>query len=666
MSSLTTAPLTEMGAAGGDGSVSVFSFSQISYAIPPKSGGMLRKPTPPKTILEGASARVPQGSVLAIVGPSGAGKTTLLNTITFVRGGGQPTGILTLNGVAMTKADFVQNCIYVPREDTLWASMTPRQHLDIAYQLYKPKLTASERTSAVDELLSVTGMASCQHTKAGGLLFQGLSGGQRRRLSLALALVRSPRVIILDEPTSGLDSAAAAAIVSLLKAIATSRHASVLCTIHQPSAAVFASFDDVLVLTEGRVAYRGPTGAMSEYFEKSLGKTLPSGANPVEAVLDLVSKDMTNTSEVQHVIDTWAASGKTDVDVTLDAASVAVPTPSPSRAGAMLKIFRRQLWIGLTDPIQYWARIVVTPFLIAFFGLVYVESADEIQTQVPYRIFFLWWVLAIPPCLAIIQIVPMNFELRTVKLEMRSGMYSALDYSVSTTLVQAPMLILLSFAVYIFAFAIGGWPWDNFLSFALQSALSLFAYEAFAQLVAVAFASPILGMMPFMMFWASSILFCGLVFKGEDVIWPLRLFYYMLPLKWLFNSTGWDIFTPTMYSGALSCTEGDLVVTQQGVSVCAATSFYCPNATSAVSCFGHTGSQVLRTLHLTYESLNDGDDRGLNTLVLLAIALVFKLAFTVALWRAAESSDTPARPSGTRTAGGQAVPVHVTKASASA
>merc|ERR1719453_1256025 len=155
-----------------------------------------------------------EGEVLAIVGPSGAGKTILLDTLTFSKGPGAAAGEISLCGEKMTREMFVKQAIYVPREDNLWPTMTPRDHLEFAFKMYKPDLDAAQLAVEVNELLNVTGLTSCADTRAGGFLFKGLSGGQRRRLSLAVALVKQPRVIVLDEPTSGLDSAAAA-IISL-------------------------------------------------------------------------------------------------------------------------------------------------------------------------------------------------------------------------------------------------------------------------------------------------------------------------------------------------------------------------------------------------------------------------------------------------------------------
>ena len=617
----------------------VFSFSEIGYTITPKT--LTGKKLPPKVVLSGATATVSDGEVLAIVGPSGAGKTILLNTLNFAKGPGVPHGTITLNNVPLTQTQHVKACIYVPREDILWPTLTARQHLDTAYRLYQPTLDAAARATAVDDLLAATGMTSAQHTKAGGLLFQGLSGGQRRRLSLGIALIKQPRVIILDEPTSGLDSAAAAAIVELLKSIAVKCRAAIVCTIHQPSAAVFSGFNQVLVLSEGRVAFCGGRDAMSSHFAQ-IGKPLAKGANPAEAVLDLISKDITSKAEVTACLDGWdAAAAAAHAPPKADVGAITLGVPNLGAFGATFIVLRRQFFLAFNDPLQYLARMVVCPFVCCFFGLVYQAAREHVQVQVPFRLFYLWWILAIPPCLCIISIITMTNEMKAVVYEIKNGMYRPFAYALSTTVVQVPMLILLSFAINVCVFAVGNWPWDNFATFVLQYACNLFVFEALTQLLSTLFANPILGMLAFLMFWSSSIIFCGLVFRGNDVIWPFRTFYYTLPLRWLFNSVGYDIYTPATYDGAYDCVPGTNVTTDQGNATCAETGFYCTDASTSLGCYGRTGSQVLSTLHLTYESLDSADDRLMDFIIMLSMGLGFKLQFAIFLMRAVSVSDSP-------------------------
>ena len=250
------------------------------------------------------SGSVMSGEVLAIMGPSGAGKTVLLNLLTLEDGPAEPTGSVTINGRPLTMFLYPKYCAFVPRHDLLWAMLTARQHLEHAYALYRPELQGKARTTAVDDLLEATGMVSAQHTRAGNQFIKGLSGGQKRRLSLAIALVKQPKVLVLDEPTSGLDSAAAAAITRFLKRLAVTRGLCVVCTIHQPSLAVFECFDKTLMLAEGRTAYYGPASEMAAHFA-GLGHHQPKGTNPAEFVLDLVSKDLSSAAAVSELLDAW-------------------------------------------------------------------------------------------------------------------------------------------------------------------------------------------------------------------------------------------------------------------------------------------------------------------------------------------------------------------------
>jgi len=625
---------------GGEPQQVTFAFRDIGYSIPQGKGAASQ-------VLQHVSATVKNGELLGIVGSSGAGKTILLDTLTFSKGPGTPTGKILLNGTPMTRRMFHDSAIYVPREDNLWPTLTAREHIDFAFSLFKPQLDAQSRERAVDQLLAVTGMASAQDTKAGGFLFKGLSGGQRRRLALAVALVKDPSVIILDEPTSGLDSAAAAAVMKLLSTIATRSSAAVLCTIHQPSAEVFSGFHKVLVLSEGRTAFCGERTAIAPYFE-SIAMPLSKGANPAEAVLDLVSKDTSSAEAVAKVLDKWAESGASaaaageEPSATGDAVALGRAAAARSAFGATLHVFRRQLELALNDPLQYTGRLVVCPFLISFFGLVYVASHEANQKQVPFRLFYMWWVIALSNCLSITTVIGTNRDIRSVVYEIRAGMYPSASYVLSTSLVQIPMLVILSFAISVCAFAIGGWPFEGYISFVFQFATSLFAFESLAQLLAVLFVNPVFGMLCHLIMWSSSILFCGLVFRGEDVVWPFRAFYYALPLKWGMNGVGYDIFISQDFSGAVLCEPGSIIETAGGAeSVCTDAGFYCPETATSFGCWGRTGTQVLDTMHMTYESLNSKDERLLDFAVQLAMVVALKLGFAFTLQRTVSASDTP-------------------------
>ena len=362
----------------------------------------------------------------------------------------------------------------------------------------------------------------------------------------------------------------------------------------------------------------------------------------------MVSKDTTSEAQVSAVLDGWESSERRD-RVALEAAgsknALALPPRTVTTGGAasVAHVFARQARLALVDPLQYVGRVFVIPQMVAFFGVVYLASRKNDQKQVPFRLFYLWWVLALPACMSITTLIGTNRDTFSVVYELRAGMYKIFSYVASTSLVQIPALFILSLAINLAAFAVGNWPWDNFITFAVQFAITLWVYDSLAQLLAVSFKSPVIGMLAFLGFWSSSIVFCGLVFRATDVVWPFRLFYYVLPLKWTFNAAGYDVYMPSASSkGAELCDVGANVTLASGAEVaCPAAGFYCDGAATAFGCWGATGEQVLNTLSLSYESLGTDDDRGLDIGILLLMGFVLKLAYIGMLWRQVAAADEP-------------------------
>jgi ABC-type multidrug transport system ATPase subunit len=182
------------------------------------------------------------------------------------------------------------------QEDSLTATATPREAFEFSARLrLPPTITAEERTRKVNEMIAILHLSSCADTMIGNELIKGISGGEKKRVSIGVELITQPSILFLDEPTSGLDSYAAYNIINTLKDLAR-LGCTIISTIHQPSSEVFHLFDRVILLTTGRVIFDGKVdghGGMSDYF-KTIGYPVPPETNPADHVMFLM--------QVTHVV----------------------------------------------------------------------------------------------------------------------------------------------------------------------------------------------------------------------------------------------------------------------------------------------------------------------------------------------------------------------------
>mmetsp|Transcript_29861 Transcript_29861/g.45617 ORF Transcript_29861/g.45617 Transcript_29861/m.45617 type:complete len:187 (+) Transcript_29861:419-979(+) len=184
----------------------------------------------------------------ALIGPSGSGKTTLLNHL--ARNFPLADNVVVseesqslMSGQPYTRRDFSRFGVLIGQDDVLFQGSTARELFQFAARIKMADCSMVAITKRVEELIENLGLQDCADTPAGGNLVSGLSGGERKRVSIGYDLITQPKVILLDEPTSGLDSDAAFKVLKLLRRQATTTGATVLCSIHQPSSQMAELFD---------------------------------------------------------------------------------------------------------------------------------------------------------------------------------------------------------------------------------------------------------------------------------------------------------------------------------------------------------------------------------------------------------------------------------------
>lgn len=254
-----------------------------------------------KVIIKGMSGYAKSGEFLAIMGTSGAGKTTLLNLISGATRSSKVLeceGSIQANQQDIYSINYHKYVGYVTQEDVLLDMLTVRESVTFAAKL-KTKGPNELKAKRVDAVLEELGLMKCQHTLIGNPTKKGVSGGEKKRVCVAIELITTPSILFLDEPTSGLDSFTSFQVVEILNAQAA-KGRTVISTIHQPSSDIFVKFDKLLLLCDGHVMYHGPASNAVSYFD-SKGFTCPSLSNPADYFMELLHiENLDNKSQEEE------------------------------------------------------------------------------------------------------------------------------------------------------------------------------------------------------------------------------------------------------------------------------------------------------------------------------------------------------------------------------
>ncbi|KAL6199086.1 hypothetical protein ACLB2K_028873 [Fragaria x ananassa] len=242
----------------------------------------------PTFILKNVNCEARPGEITAIAGPSGAGKTTLLE---ILAGKIPPrkvcSGQVLFNNLPMEAESFRRMSGYVTQDDALFPLLTVEETLTYSALLRLPG-GRSEAATRVRQLMKELGLEHVAASRVGGgSSNNGISGGERRRVSVGVDLVHDPAVILIDEPTSGLDSASAFHIVSLLKTMVVNQGKTIVLTIHQPGFRILEMFDRLVLLSSGTVMHNGSMRLLKERL-KFAGHRIPNRVNMLEFAIDVI------------------------------------------------------------------------------------------------------------------------------------------------------------------------------------------------------------------------------------------------------------------------------------------------------------------------------------------------------------------------------------------
>ncbi|KAG7546180.1 ABC-2 type transporter [Arabidopsis suecica] len=484
------------------------STSSISYAKP--LSPLLLTAEQPSFILRNITLTSHPSQILAIVGPSGAGKSTLLDILaarTF------PTsGSMHLNSVPINPSSYRKISSYVPQHDIFFPLLTVSETFTFSASLLLPK-NPSKVSNVVVSLLKELNLTHLAHTRLG----QGLSGGERRRVSIGLSLLHDPEFLILDEPTSGLDSKSAFDVVQILKFIATSRQRIVILSIHQPSFKILSLIDRVLLLSKGTVVYHGSLHLL-EAFLLSKGFTVPPQLNSLEYAMEIL----------QNLHDPY------------ENANIALPDHCPeskkqnNKQGIVRYKSSRITEISLLSS-RFWKiiyrtrQLLLTNFLEALvvglvLGTIYLNigtGKEGIKKRFGLFAFTLTFLLS-----STTQTLPIFIDERPILIrETSSGLYRLSSHILANTLVFLPYLLLIAIIYSVSLYFLVGlcFSWQAFAYFVLVIWIIVLMANSFVLFLSSLAPNYIAGTSLVTILLAAFFLFSGYFISKES-----------LPKYWLF------------------------------------------------------------------------------------------------------------------------------------
>lgn len=287
--------------------------------------------------VDDVSVRFEAGSVSVLMGPSGAGKTTMLNLLSGRLPNDGLDGDIQVDDKPASFQTFKRLGTLTPQDDILIDTLTVRQTLFYTAELRSPREWANAlKAQRVEAVMARLGLLEKADNIVGNELKIGISGGQKKRLSIAMDLLADLPILLLDEPTTGLDAAAALGVVAGFVGLAGDR--TVICTIHQPPWATVLKFDYLVLLALGRLVFDGAPGELPNAL-MARGSPAPPNENPADFVMEILGDRV--------IVSDWASDHKTSKP----------KADEVQRSDAVVQDYDEQLGYAASWFQQYWTLL---------------------------------------------------------------------------------------------------------------------------------------------------------------------------------------------------------------------------------------------------------------------------------------------------------------------
>ncbi|KAI9737755.1 MAG: hypothetical protein M1834_009123 [Cirrosporium novae-zelandiae] len=552
----------------------IFTWEHLDYTVSVMGGH--------RKLLDDVMGWVKPGQLGALMGSSGAGKTTLLDVLAQRKDVGVLEGSILVDGRPLPKS-FQRSTGYCEQMDVHESTATVREALEFSARLRQPSSTPEkEKMEYIDTIVDLLELQDIQNAII-GTPGTGLSVEQRKRLTIGVELAAKPSILLfLDEPTSGLDGQSAFNVVRFLRRL-TAAGQAILCTIHQPSAALFEAFDSLLLLSKGgKTTYFGETGKDSaivlDYFARN-GAPCGGNVNPAEHIVDVVSGQSGNGVDWNKI---WLESPEYHAVVSelarLKEEALSKPSTvisdgsdfATSLSTQLRLLIHRQQVVIWRSPSYTWMKLILHVVQALFSGFTFWSIGTHVF-DLKLRLYAVFNFLFIAPGM-MNQMQPFFLHARSIfeTRERKSKTYKWQAFIIAQVVAELPYLLLCGTVYFCCWYFTCGFPVKSSTSGQIYITMLFyeFLYTAIGQ--AIAAVSPnefFASLLNPVVMGAFLINFAGIFVPYESLsaFWKYWM-YYLDPFNYLVGG----LLTQLLYDAEVTCAADEFItITPPANQTCA-------------------------------------------------------------------------------------------------
>lgn len=494
-----------------------------------------------KIVLRNVEGTIPNNSLTCILGKSGAGKTSLIEILSGRSHDGIITGTIKFNSKDINIDELREKIGYVHQDNLLCPDFTVFELFNLCYRLKMPHLNKDQINNRLHNLLRLLRLIDCKDTIIGATEEKGISGGEKKRVSIGLELISEPNILFLDEPISGLDAYNAYNIMSILKNLVKNGK-SVVAVIHQPSSEIFNSIDHLIVMNNKKIIYCDERYLLIE-FMSSLNKICPKYVNPADFLFMRILNNQRTIIQIEdsYKVKHYARSNTTESTIEYEKPESNIIKKVLNELNILTLRFLKEFF---RNKMAFKFKVIQNIFTALTISLIYLDLGIS-QEDVQNRIGVLFYISINIFMSSLYGILTIFFSKKSIYFrEYQSGWYSYSTFYLSKIVTEIPMNIISALLLSTITYYLVGFQQseEKFLNFLLVIFVSINCGNAIGFFLSSLFSNIGLTMAFVPTLTMPMMIFSGFFINNRSIPAYFDWFKYLSPIKYTFNALALNEF----------------------------------------------------------------------------------------------------------------------------